>query len=76
MPFIRFKRANNQKTTDSNDAKNADHQAAQKRIAIIGSGVSGLTCAHYLGAQHEVTAALPKTRLYCIPIRASYPRSH
>lgn len=55
MPFIRFKRANNQKTTDSNDAKNADHQAAQKRIAIIGSGVSGLTCAHYLGAQHEVT---------------------
>ncbi|MEZ7502525.1 FAD-dependent oxidoreductase [Psychrobacter sp. Arc29] len=55
MPFIRFKRANNQKTADSNDAKNADHQEAQKRIAIIGSGVSGLTCAHYLGAQHEVT---------------------
>ena len=55
MPFIRFKRANNQKTTDSNDAKNADHQSARKRIAIIGSGVSGLTCAHYLGAQHEVT---------------------
>ncbi len=55
MPFIRFKRASNQKTADSNDAKNADHQAAQKRIAIIGSGVSGLTCAHYLGAQHEVT---------------------
>ena len=47
MPFIRFKRANNQKITDSNDAKNADHQGAQKRIAVIGSGVSGLTCAHY-----------------------------
>ena len=55
MPFIRFKRANNQKTADSNDVKNADHQSAQKRIAIIGSGVSGLTCAHYLGAQHELT---------------------
>lgn len=26
-----------------------------KRIAIIGSGVSGLVCAHYLVAKHEVT---------------------
>ena len=28
---------------------------ARKRIAIIGSGVSGLTCAHYLAKLHEVT---------------------
>ena len=27
----------------------------KKRIAIIGSGVSGLTCAHYLAEQHAVT---------------------
>lgn len=28
---------------------------AKKRLAIIGSGVSGLTCAHYLAKQYEVT---------------------
>ncbi len=28
---------------------------AKKRVAIIGSGVSGLTCAHYLAKLHEVT---------------------
>lgn len=28
---------------------------AKKRVAIIGSGVSGLTCAHYLASQYEVT---------------------
>ncbi|MGP5203041.1 NAD(P)/FAD-dependent oxidoreductase [Psychrobacter aquimaris] len=55
MPFIRFKRANNQKIANDNTVKNSDYQSAQKRIAIIGSGVSGLTCAHYLVAQHEVT---------------------
>ncbi|MCG3857612.1 FAD-dependent oxidoreductase [Psychrobacter sp. Ps2] len=54
MPFTRFKRASNQKNaTDA--ATDSDHQTAQKRIAIIGSGVSGLTCAHYLGTQHDVT---------------------
>ncbi len=54
MPFTRFKRASNQKNaTDA--ATDSDHQTAQKRIAIIGSGVSGLTCAHYLGKQHDVT---------------------
>ncbi|MCG3878543.1 FAD-dependent oxidoreductase [Psychrobacter sp. Ps6] len=55
MPFIRFKRATKKKADTSNNTNNFDSQSAQKRIAIIGSGVSGLTCAHYLGAQHEVT---------------------
>ncbi|MGP4118267.1 NAD(P)/FAD-dependent oxidoreductase [Psychrobacter aquimaris] len=55
MPFIRFKRANNQKIANDNTVKDSDYQSAQKRIAIIGSGVSGLTCAHYLVAQHKVT---------------------
>ncbi|MGP9557506.1 NAD(P)/FAD-dependent oxidoreductase [Psychrobacter sp. AOP7-A1-24] len=54
MPFTRFKRASNQKIA-TNAATASDHQTAQKRIAIIGSGVSGLTCAHYLGMQHDVT---------------------
>ncbi|MGP4716615.1 NAD(P)/FAD-dependent oxidoreductase [Psychrobacter sp. T6-6] len=54
MPFIRAKRATSQKTDNSN-IKNSGGQPVQKRIAIIGSGVSGLTCAHYLGMQHEVT---------------------
>lgn len=55
MPFIRFKRANHQKIANSHTAQDTDQHSAQRRIAIIGSGVSGLTCAHYLGAQHEVT---------------------
>ena len=55
MPFIRFKRATKKKADTSNNTNNFDSQSAQKRVAIIGSGVSGLTCAHYLGAQHEVT---------------------
>lgn len=54
MPFTRFKRASNQKIA-TKAATAFDHQTAQKRIAIIGSGVSGLTCAHYLGTQHDVT---------------------
>jgi len=55
MPFIRAKRAASQKTDNSSNIKNSSDQPVQKRIAIIGSGVSGLTCAHYLGMQHEVT---------------------
>ncbi|MBI0426783.1 NAD(P)/FAD-dependent oxidoreductase [Psychrobacter sp. NG27] len=60
MPFTRFKRANRQTTANneissSETAINSKQTTDQKRIAIIGSGVSGLTCAHYLGAQHEVT---------------------
>ena len=41
------KMAVNTKTNDSNTQ-------VKKRIAIIGSGVSGLTCAHYLAKQYEV----------------------
>lgn len=37
----------------SNDARSAAQ--VKKRIAIIGSGISGLTCAHHLVKQHEVT---------------------
>lgn len=42
--------------TNANTSVNAssDNQV-KKRIAIIGSGVSGLTCAHYLAQHHEVT---------------------
>ncbi|WP_198334315.1 NAD(P)/FAD-dependent oxidoreductase [Psychrobacter namhaensis] len=57
MPFIRFKRANNQKTAQkhTHTAENCDDIETEKRVAIIGSGVSGLTCAHYLVAQHDIT---------------------
>ena len=57
MPFIRFKRANNQKTAQkhTHTAENCDDIKTKKRVAIIGSGVSGLTCAHYLVAQHDIT---------------------
>ncbi|MDN5566560.1 MAG: FAD-dependent oxidoreductase [Psychrobacter sp.] len=36
-------------------ASPVSNNQAKKRIAIIGSGVSGLTCAHYLAKLHEVT---------------------
>ena len=55
MSFIRRKRATDKSnslnskgqaaTADSRDSYPTD---AKKRVAIIGSGVSGLTCAHYL----------------------------
>lgn len=38
-----------------NNAHNASDMNTRKRVAIIGSGVSGLTCAHYLAKLHEVT---------------------
>ena len=57
MLFNRRKRKNLE--TVSHEASSLSKQTtnvqAKKRIAIIGSGVSGLTCAHYLVAQHEVT---------------------
>jgi predicted NAD/FAD-binding protein len=36
---------------------------AQKRIAIIGSGISGLTCAYLLSRQHQVTLFETSDRL-------------
>ncbi len=68
MAFIRRKSA--AKSAKSNDSNQPDNIAtasadanshrtsdtvARKRVAIVGSGVSGLTCAHYLAKLHEVT---------------------
>ena len=65
MAFIRRKSAN--KSAKSNPLNQSDEIATasaddtaqyvshRKRIAIIGSGVSGLACAHYLAKLHEVT---------------------
>ncbi|MBH0096203.1 FAD-dependent oxidoreductase [Psychrobacter sp. NZS113] len=57
MSFIRRKRKNTETVSNeaSNVLKSASSVQVKKRIAIIGSGVSGLTCAHYLVAQHDVT---------------------
>lgn len=57
MSFIRRKRKNTEIVSNeaSNVLKNTSTAQVKKRIAIIGSGVSGLTCAHYLVAQHDVT---------------------
>lgn len=64
MSFIRRKHSadknNNQNSKIANATTNADEVPAKKRIAIIGSGVSGLTCAHYLSkpplaSQYAVT---------------------
>ena len=55
MPFIRAKRAKQHTSVSHDSAKHLDPNVSQKRIAIVGSGVSGLTCAHYLGMQHDVT---------------------
>ncbi|WP_413520961.1 NAD(P)/FAD-dependent oxidoreductase [Psychrobacter glacincola] len=61
MPFLRHKSKqssskletdignSSRRLEDTNDAQ------VKKSIAIIGSGVSGLTCAHYLAAQFDVT---------------------
>ena len=63
MPFFRRKSLSDQTNkNDKGSSKDANKQSsvsqshsAKKRIAIIGSGVSGLTCAHYLIDQHDVT---------------------
>ena len=61
MPFLRrkSKQLSNQveavvKATSRHSEGKNDAQV-RKSIAIIGSGVSGLTCAHYLATQFEVT---------------------
>ncbi len=53
----RFKRTSKPKTAkqDSSTTIDGENNQAKKRIAIIGSGVSGLTCAHYLIDEHDVT---------------------
>ncbi|WP_440464001.1 NAD(P)/FAD-dependent oxidoreductase [Psychrobacter sp. ASPA161_6] len=59
MLFNRRKRASTNTGLTNKKQPNAFKGLAnapvKKRIAIIGSGVSGLTCAHYLIAEHEVT---------------------
>ena len=57
MLFHRLKQARNLKTAKQNTKtiKSDDQPQSRKRIAIIGSGVSGLTCAHYLISEHDVT---------------------
>ena len=61
MPFLRrkSKQLSNQveavvKATSRHSEDKKDAQV-RKNIAIIGSGVSGLTCAHYLVTQFDVT---------------------
>jgi Predicted NAD/FAD-binding protein len=36
------------------------------KIAIIGSGIAGLTCAHYLNKQHDIQLFEPTTTLAVI----------
>ena len=62
MPFLRRKSKSTEAVSNkavvnhiSRDLDNSLNANAKKRIAIIGSGVSGLTCAHYLATQFEVT---------------------
>ncbi len=61
MPFLRRKSKQLSSTVET-DIGNPSHRLedtkdaqVKKSIAIIGSGVSGLTCAHYLAAQFDVT---------------------
>ncbi len=61
MPFLRHKSKQSSNQVESVIANKISHSEdmkddqAKKSIAIIGSGVSGLTCAHYLAAQFDVT---------------------
>ena len=47
--------ASNVFNNNSQDLPDALNAPDKKRVAIIGSGVSGLTCAHYLAKQYDVT---------------------
>jgi predicted NAD/FAD-binding protein len=61
MPFLRRKSkliSNQVETVVSHTSRHSEYTKdaqVKKYIAIIGSGISGLTCAHYLAAQFEVT---------------------
>lgn len=57
MPFLRRKSKHTEAVIDytSRHLQDTRNSQAKKRIAIIGSGVSGLTCAYYLAAQFDVT---------------------
>ncbi|WP_201543665.1 NAD(P)/FAD-dependent oxidoreductase [Psychrobacter immobilis] len=59
MSFIRRRRSSIEETAKKSPSVSLDSSHAaihkKKRVAIIGSGVSGLTCAHYLAAQFDVT---------------------
>ncbi|MES1964205.1 FAD-dependent oxidoreductase [Psychrobacter sp. AH5] len=55
MPFFHRKSVAAKPSSVTYMKQSRQQGAQKKRIAIIGSGVSGLTCAHYLIDQHEVT---------------------
>lgn len=59
MSLFRRKSVSKKQPTFNADSdltnRNLHNNNAKKRIAIIGSGVSGLTCAHYLVGKHDVT---------------------
>ena len=58
MPFFRRQRTSDQPQSikqQSIQANETVNNQAAKSIAIIGSGVAGLTCAHYLAKLHDVT---------------------
>lgn len=63
MPFFRRQRASDQPKTVKQQPVQASqtvntqavNDQATKSVAIIGSGIAGLTCAHYLAKLHDVT---------------------